>query len=503
MATEEKNKIKHNVIFGVFNQILIFAIGLIVPRFILTSYGSEINGLLTTLTQIFTYVGLLEAGIGNASLNALYKPLAESNFDEASYVFSATQKYFRKVTYVYFICVIIIAIVYPMCIECELNYVQLFFVILFQGLSGALTFFFIAAYKQILAADGRNYIVSNISLIIYVFTSAVKLILMSLGFNVVVLQAGYLFVHCTQIIIFIFVMRRKYPWLKKHNKPNMKVLSQRKAFLIHELSGTVFSSTDAFVLSTFCNLMLTSVYSIYNMVFLALNSLINSVNSGLHYILGQAYAKGKDEYIKIHDIYDSLYMTLVFSLFSVVYILICPFVRLYTEGITDIAYVDYLLPLLFVSIQLLSCGRATSARLISIAGHAKATQWRSLIEAGINLSLSIVLANMIGIYGVLLGTIIALLYRSNDIIIYANLKILKRSPWKTYSKILSNLMMFMLFVIIEWFLRDYIKNTCTSIFSFVLYGILITFISFSLYASIAVIGNVKIRKMMLKRMKSL
>lgn len=101
MAFGKIQKIKRNVFFAIFNQLLIFSIGLIVPRFILTSYGSEVNGLLTTVTQIFTYVGLLEAGIGNASLNALYKPLAEANQYDASDIFSATQKYFRKVTFIY------------------------------------------------------------------------------------------------------------------------------------------------------------------------------------------------------------------------------------------------------------------------------------------------------------------------------------------------------------------------------------------------------------------
>ena len=187
MESEKTKTIKRNVIFGIFNQILIFTIGLIVPRFILTSYGSEINGLLTTVIQIFTYVGLLEAGIGNASLNALYKPFAENNQYDVCDVFSATQKYFRKITLIYTVCVFAVALIYPLCISCELSYIEIFLVIAFQGLSGALTFFFVAAYKQVLMADGKNYVVSNISLIIYILTSVTKIALMGLGFNVVFL----------------------------------------------------------------------------------------------------------------------------------------------------------------------------------------------------------------------------------------------------------------------------------------------------------------------------
>lgn len=503
MLSEKVTKVKKNVFWAISSQFLVFAVGLIVPRFILTSYGSEVNGLLTTVTQIFTYVGLLEAGIGNASLNALYRPLADSDHYKTSDIFSATQKYFRKVTLIYLICVIAVSFVYPLCISCELSYIQIFLVIFFQGLSGALTFFFVAAYRQVLAADGRNYIVSNINLVIYIMTSATKIALMGLGFDVVMLQGGYLIVHCCQILIFIVYMKKHYPWLEKHDEPDMKALAQRSAFLVHEISGTVFSSTDAFVLSTFCNLMVTSIYSVYNMVFVALNSLINALNGGLHYILGQNYGKDKEHYIVIHDAYDSIYMAVVFSLFSVAYVLICPFVSIYTKGVNDIEYVDYMLPILFVSIQLLSCGRATSARLINIAGHAKATQMRSLLEAAINLTVSIALSNVIGIYGVLLGTIIALLYRSNDIIIYANKKILNRSPWKTYSKLLANLAVFGCIVIVEYLLRGYIQNLCSSIVLFIFCGIIFTLISTILYLSVAMVNNSKVREIVLGSLGSI
>ncbi len=72
---------------------------------------------------------------------------------------------------------------------------------------------------------------------------------------------------------------------------------------------------------------------------------------------------------------------------------------------------------------------------ISFAQHFRQTQWRSVLESGINLSVSICAVLLLrgrtelsGIYGVLIGTIAALLYRSNDMILYANRRILHRSP---------------------------------------------------------------------------
>lgn len=498
MESEKKKKIRNNIIFGVFNQALIFLIGLVLPRLILTSYGSEINGLLSTVTQIFSYVALLEAGIGNAAVNALYKPFTSNDEYGVSGVFSATQKYYRKVTLIYAVCVVLISVIYPLFLRTELPYWQIALVIGFQGLSGAMTFFYVAAYKQVLLANGENYIVSSISLLIYVLSSLAKILLMYNGFNIVILQAVYCIVHCAQILMFTFVTKLKYPWLKQHKNPDMSVLSQRSAFMIHEFSSTVFSSTDAFVLSTFCNLMITSVYSVYNMVFVALNSLINSVNNGLNFILGHSYVKNDGKYETIHDAYDSLYIAIVFALFSVAYILICPFIKIYTAGITDIEYVDYKLPILFVIIQLLSCGRATSARLITIAGHARLTQLRSVLEAAINLIVSIVLVNVIGIYGVLIGTIVALLYRANDIIIYANRKILNRSPRKTYLKLFSNYLIFGIIVLAELIFRTELAAFCSSYITFVFLGFILSLFSLILYLVVAVLINHSLRNILIK-----
>ena len=57
----------------------------------------------------------------------------------------------------------------------------------------------------------------------------------------------------------------------------------------------------------------------------------------------------------------------------------------------------------------------------------------------INLTVSLVMVQYLGVYGVLIGTIFALFYRTNDVIIYANWNILGRKPWKTYRRWATNL----------------------------------------------------------------
>ena len=67
---------KRNAVTGLITQLIIIALGLIVPRIMITNYGSDTNGLTNTLTQIFSYIALLESGIGQSTRNALYKPIS-------------------------------------------------------------------------------------------------------------------------------------------------------------------------------------------------------------------------------------------------------------------------------------------------------------------------------------------------------------------------------------------------------------------------------------------
>lgn len=277
----------------------------------------------------------------------------------------------------------------------------------------------------------------------------------------------YVGVNIFEVIIYHTVFRKRYAWIDMTTTPNKGALKQRNSFVVHEIANVIFSSTDVLVLSIFCDLRAASIYAIYNLVFAAVSTLINQVHSGCYFILGQTYNENKERYIKVHDMFDTYYMAGVFSIISVTYLLILPFVRLYTKGVTEINYIDPLLPLLFCSIQLLSCCRITSSNLIKIAGHAKKTINRALIEAAINLSVSLILVRVIGIYGVLLGTIVALLYRTNDMILYANKHILQRNPMKTYRTVFVNLASFIAVILLStkivFSISDYVQFFATGL----------------------------------------
>ena len=109
---KKDNRIKYNLLSGFVYQIVLIALSFLLPRLYLENFGSEVNGVLSTIKQIFVYMSLLEAGIGLATTQALYKPIAEKNHGKASSVLSATNAFYFKTGIVYSAIVVLLAVVY-------------------------------------------------------------------------------------------------------------------------------------------------------------------------------------------------------------------------------------------------------------------------------------------------------------------------------------------------------------------------------------------------------
>lgn len=436
----------YNITLGILSQVIIIIIGLIIPRLFIVNLGSEANGLMSSISQIFIYVGLLEAGIGSVSIQALYKPIAKSDNEGVNKILSATAKYYRKAGIYYLICIGVLGVIYPFIIENSFSKFDIFLVIVFTGLSGAINFLFQGKYKIFLMAEGKNYIITNITTVLSVISSLIKVVLILQGFNIIVIQFCYFMVNLLQMIFFEVYIRKNYKWLDTNVSPDYKAISQKNSAFIHQISAMIFANTDIIVITLFCGLKVASVYSMYNLIVTYVSSILGNINSGIVFILGQKYHENKEEYLKLNDVYDTYYMAIAFAIYTITYILFLPFMRLYTKNIIDINYIDNLLPVLFIFIQLLNCGRMAANNSINVAGHFKKTQNRSIIEATINIVVSLVCVKMLGVYGVLMGTILALLYRVNDIILYSCKYILLRSPIKTYIRWIVNLVTMLIIV---------------------------------------------------------
>ncbi|MBQ2944592.1 MAG: sugar isomerase [Ruminococcus sp.] len=455
-----KKRSFYNIAFGIGSQLLSIALGIIIPRLFLTSFGSEVNGFLNSINQIFAYFALLEAGVGAASLQALYGPVGKGDKESTSEILSATNKYYNKTGIFYFLAVFGLAIVYPIVIKSEMNPLVMAVIILMNGLPGAISYLFQGKYLILLQAEGKNYVNTIALTVVNTTVNITKIVMLLMGCNIIAIQAAYLVLNLLKVLYFWWYFRKNYRWVNLKAKPAFEAIGQKNAAFVNQICDLIFRNTDTIILSLFCDLKVVSVYAMYTLLFSMIRTAMDYVAQGFSFVMGQTFNNDRKKYIKLHDLYQSYRLALIFALYNIAFIFILPFMKLYTAGVTDINYIDYKVAVLFIVFYLLTGARVCEAELINYAQHFKLTQTRCIIEAVINITVSIVCVNLWGIYGVLIGTIVALLYRTNDMIIYANRRILGRSPWVTYKKVISNALVFVAISyvssLINWNLDSYL-----------------------------------------------
>lgn len=350
-----------NAFSGLFSQFVSVALGVIIPRLVLVQLGSEANGLLSATQQALVYLDLLESGIGTAALQALYKPAAEQDRAAVSGIFNAIRREYAKVGIAYAALVCGLSVLFPFFIKTELPFFTVLLTVLLGGMGQAVRFLLQAKYRVLLQAEGRGYVLINANLLLTVSISIGKIILLICGLSLIAVQLLCFLCGLLQTALLTLYAKKQYSWLNRAVPPDTTATAQHRAVLVHQISGLIFQNTDILLLSVVCGLKTTSVYSMYVMLFGMVGTAVSAINGSVSFVLGQTYHTDRAHFLRLYRAFETYNMALTFALYLTADVFILPFLKLYTAGVTDISYLDPVLPHLFVCTYLLSNGRAARA----------------------------------------------------------------------------------------------------------------------------------------------
>ena len=108
-----KNPIIKNVSSSLLYQLVALIYGLIIPKLIIESYGSSVNGLIASITQFLGYIVLLEAGLGPIIKNLLFKPIVEKNKEDIERILGATSKFFKRISFAFLLYLGVLCVLLP------------------------------------------------------------------------------------------------------------------------------------------------------------------------------------------------------------------------------------------------------------------------------------------------------------------------------------------------------------------------------------------------------
>ena len=486
LRTMNKTRVLKNLAISSICEAITLILGLILPRVILIAWGSEYNGLISSVTNILRYLSLLEAGINTATLQALYKAVGTGDKEQTKVIVRTSQKYYHQFSFVYSIIVCGIAFTYPFFVSTTIAYFEVVLIILLQGAAGVINFAFRASYQQLLNAEGKYYVISLITLLTTVLTYSAKIVAVKVFNSVLIMQVMGVLIILLQISIYSIYFHKKYYWMDKNAATDRSLIKNRKYYLIQQAAGLVFNSTDTIVLSIVCGLKVASVYAVYNMVYVALAQIIALIRSSTNFVLGQSFHVNKSLFMEVYDAYSIMQTTIGGIMSSISIILIIPFVKLYTDGISDVNYIDYLAGIIFSFNLILECSRGTSLASANIAGKAPQTTNRYVIEALLNLFSSLILVQFMGLKGVLLGTAIAGLYRTIDSIMYTNHFVFNRKATSEFKTIIISIALFLVFTYVGYigwigpvnnYVELIIKAIAVALVVSIVYGLIIVMLN--------------------------
>lgn len=421
MKKKSRASLSINMVTCVISRAVVLVTGLIVQHYILQAYGSTLNGLTSSITQVMSYLVLFEAGLGTASIQALYDPLSKNDWEKVSGIVVATGVEYKKITATFASMLLLVSLAIPFTLKGQVEFAVASLLTAVTGGSYITSYIVGGKYKAILSADRRMYILYILDMMSSILSCIFRVIALSLGVGIVWVQL----IHLGSILLknagYFLYVKIRYKEINYKVLPDVGSISKRWNVLIHSIAGIVVNHTDVIILTLFASLKTVSVYSVYNMVFEQLNTTIQSTfiqAPQAHF--GILYYKDRKSFEQRFRVYETVFTILLFFICGIAVVMITPFVSVYTNGVTDIKYIDKWLPILFALILLLNLLRSPAVMAVNVSGVFKETQKGAIVEAIINISVSLALFfwTNLGLYGLLIGTICSYLYRTSDLIFY-------------------------------------------------------------------------------------
>lgn len=404
----------------IVQRIIAMLAAFIIPRIIMTVYGSEINGFIVSVKQFVTYFYLVEAGISGASTVALYKPLADQNIPAINGVLSAAKKFYYQSGWAFVGLVALLAIFYPLFIKTNLlNFWQIFITVFALGATGVMDFFTLSKYRVLLSASQRIYVISFGRIIYSVLNVIITWVLAKAGCSVVTLQVALIFSVFARTALLQWYVRKNFPYVDYNAKPDNSSLKDRWNVLYLEVLSSLQTCLPIMLATLFTTLQEVSVYSIYALVLTGINSIMGIFSSGLYASFGDVIARKQQETLqKSTQEFEQAYYSMITIVYSTALFLIVPFVSLYTKGVNDVNYIIPSLGFMFVLNGLLYNIKTPQGMLVISAGMYRQTRWQNTIQAAIMAIVGLIGAKLWGLHGILFGVICSNFYRDIDLMFF-------------------------------------------------------------------------------------
>lgn len=406
------NSAKNSIISLLFYGLLI-VLTFFSRRVFIDALGAELLGLNTTITNLLGLLNLSEIGIATAISFTLYKPISENDRETIREIVSVQGWVYFIVASIVMLGGIVMLFFIPQIFAdttLPLSYAYATFIVfLFSSLLG---YFF--NYKQIMHSasqkEYKNVLIVKLLLAFKIITQIVALRLLALGYQSwLILEV--IFAIITTLLL-SYSIKREYSWLRvsifEGRRLTAKypiIFTKVKQLFFHKIGGFVLSQASPLVVFAFTSLSLVAIYGNYMLVLSGITTLIAASFGGIMPIIGNMIVENdKEKERKVFGEYMVFKMLLGASFTHCLFVGGKVFMILWMGE-------DFLLPnlsfYLLLAIGYINFTRPYDTFLVPYG--LVEDVWAPIVEAGLNLGLSILLGYYFSLPGILIGILISLI----------------------------------------------------------------------------------------------
>lgn len=473
----EKNSIL-NIISNLFVIILQIALVFVVRFIFVKVLNEQYLGIQGLFTNIISMLSLAELGIGTAISFTLYKPLADKDYNKVS----AIVTFLRKI-YIVIGLVVLIAgfIITPFLKHIVTGYtmgnLDIIFIIYFISLAVE---YFLTYPETLLNADQKHYKISFILIGYTLITNMLQIVALLFTKNFLIYILADVLMKLIKFIAINIYVKKYYSEVNFYSKEKLekeeknKFTKNVKSLFLYKIGDYLINGTDNIIISKIIDISTVGIYSNYLSIITIFKNIINNIISGVTASFGNLIVREKEE------TQENVFNIMNFITYSFCGFIFCCLIFLFNDFIKIFYGENYILGMTEVIIICLNFYIAAMLLPLesvkSAAGLYYEDRYVTIIQAIINVIISIILGHKIGLLGVLLGTFISYILTTvweRPIIIY---KRIFKSNWTKYiKKYFLQVMIIGINLLIDYIVIAKLFKE-VSILNFILKGILIVII---------------------------
>ena len=412
MRIERTKNTLRNIIFGFGYRLLNIILPFISRTAILYILGEQYLGLSSLFTSILSFLSLADLGVGGAMVYSMYKPIAENDTKTIRALLNLYLKFYRIIGTVILVLGLCLIPFLKVLVHEELpGDVNIYVLYILYLINTCLSYWLFAYKNSILQAFQRTDIVSKVSLFTITVQYGLQLLILVVFKNYYLYVLVMLMTQALTNIITAIVADRMYPEYKPQgnvDKKQIKQINQRiKDLFTSKIGSVIYDSADTIVISSFLGLTVLAVYQNYFYILNAITGFITIIFSSCTAGIGNSLVvETKEKNFKDLKKFSFIICWIAGICTVCLLCLYQPFMELWVGKELMLSFYAVICFSIYFFIRQLN-GLLNLYKDASGMWHED--RYRPLIAALTNLILNIILVRIIGIYGILLSTVIAVL----------------------------------------------------------------------------------------------